>query len=458
LADTRYLKRRHSKWSVIVAIPRHLQKAAGKREFVRALGTSDLEEANRRKHQVVAEFKRLITAMERQEPIGVHPLEARALQYAQGEVVFYQGGEPSKDLLIDSAAEEAEEAEDSHGKEAAVRFFKGATGQRSLLHSALVDTWLSEIQAAEQTKAQHRMTVKAFMRWAGGLVLIEDVDRKMAGSFVSHLLSDKSPLTPKTVKRYASSLSSLWRWLEARGYAEVNPWLGHGIARRGRGGEASDRKRWKDIDLVKLLSSDFTPRWTAILHDLVRLALVTGARLDELCSLELRDVQKLNDGWWIDIRQGKTEAAKREVPVHRRATHVLVKRRKGRQTGFLFEGLNPGGPDRKRSASASKAFGRFTKSKQLGLEATDRQVFHALRNTFTEAMEAAEVAESTTKLIIGHKRASLTYGHYSRGDRVNLRKAINKLHYSPALWKLIEGKASKAGGRKGVKMHKAQRA
>jgi hypothetical protein len=65
--------------------------------------------------------------------------------------------------------------------------------------------------------------------------------------------------------------------------------------------------------------------------------------------------------------------------------------------------------------------------------------FHALRNTFTEAMEAAEVPESTTKLLIGHKRASLTYGHYSKGERVKLRKTIEKLKYAPEVMRLIRG-------------------
>ena len=59
--------------------------------------------------------------------------------------------------------------------------------------------------------------------------------------------------------------------------------------------------------------------------------------------------------------------------------------------------------------------------------------------TFTEAMEAAEVPESTTKLIIGHKRPSLTYGHYSKGERVKLRDYINKLHYSRDVMRLIRG-------------------
>jgi hypothetical protein len=62
-----------------------------------------------------------------------------------------------------------------------------------------------------------------------------------------------------------------------------------------------------------------------------------------------------------------------------------------------------------------------------------------VRNTFTEAMEAAGVPESTTKLIIGHKRPSLTYGHYSKGERVKLRDYINKLHYSRDVMRLIRG-------------------
>jgi hypothetical protein len=71
-----------------------------------------------------------------------------------------------------------------------------------------------------------------------------------------------------------------------------------------------------------------------------------------------------------------------------------------------------------------------------------RQAFHALRNTFTEAMEQAGVPESTTDLIIGHKRSSLTYGHYSKGDRVDLRSAINKLKYAPEVMRLIRQRST----------------
>jgi hypothetical protein len=65
MGRTDYLKRRHNAWSVRVQIPKWLRKAAGgKREYVKALGTSDINEAERRKHIHVAEFKRRIAQLE----------------------------------------------------------------------------------------------------------------------------------------------------------------------------------------------------------------------------------------------------------------------------------------------------------------------------------------------------------------------------------------------------------
>src|SRR5262249_25552144 len=56
-------------------------------------------------------------------------------------------------------------------------------------------------------------------------------------------------------------------------------------------------------------------------HDLVRLALVTGARLDELCSLKTSDGQKRQDGWWIVVRAGSAQSmAKRHLTLISPAT------------------------------------------------------------------------------------------------------------------------------------------
>jgi integrase len=456
MALTDYLKRRGQTWYVRVQIPQHLWAAAGgKREYVKSLKTRDLSKANQLKHAHVAVFQSQIRALERtmrgtsvpDDPLAEVHAKALSLRYSWDRVkdekpVHYdfdpeQPYYPSKDATEDAILNEARELAESHGDEVADTFLKIAKGKGTPFRG-LIDTWLAEQTGSitQQTVSHHRVAVKAFRKWAGEGVLIEDVSRKLAGDFVSHLLKPECALSAKTVKRYASSLSSLWDWLEARGHgAQDNPWLRQGIAKRSKRGQVASRKQWTDAALVTLLGGYYTVRYTLTLHDLVRLALVTGARLNELCELETRDAHHREDGWWISIRQGKTDAAVREIPIHYSAAHIIERRRKSAD-GFLFEGLFPGGPDKKRSWNVSKAFGHYTRKLDLGEQ---RQVFHALRKTFTEVMEAAEVPESTTGLLIGHRRASLTYGHYSKGERVKLRSAIDKLRYSPEVMRLIRG-------------------
>jgi hypothetical protein len=52
---------------------------------------------------------------------------------------------------------------------------------------------------------------------------------------------------------------------------------------------------------------------------------------------------------------------------------------------------------------------------------------------------------------IGHKRASLTYGHYSKGERVKLRKAIEKLKYPPEVMRLIRERQQHGAARAALK-------
>jgi hypothetical protein len=65
-------------------------------------------------------------------------------------------------------------------------------------------------------------------------------------------------------------------------------------------------------------------------------------------------------------------------------------------------------------------------------------------------METAGVPESTTQLIVGHKRQSLTYGHYSKGERLRkdlreYREYIGRLRYSNEVMKLISGESDRKG-------------
>lgn len=172
------------------------------------------------------------------------------------------------------------------------------------------------------------------------------------------------------------------------------------------------RKALSDLQLVKLLSHPAPPP----LPDFMRIALLTGARIGELCGMTA--VHRA-DGWWFVIEEGKTEAAARGVPVHEAIAPIAAR------WGSL----------KANKATASKAFGRFRK--RAGV-AEARADFHALRNTFISMMEGEGAPESTVKLLVGHKRESMTYRRYSHGERVNLRKAIERARYSQEVMTLLQ--------------------
>jgi hypothetical protein len=74
-------------------------------------------------------------------------------------------------------------------------------------------------------------------------------------------------------------------------------------------------------------------------------------------------------------------------------------------------------------------------------------------------MEQAAVPESTAQLIIGHKRQSLTHGHYSQGERLRkeLREYIGRLRYPNDVMKHIGGGRDGKRKRAGVRSNKGVR-
>jgi integrase len=341
--------------------------------------------------------------------------------------------------LISDAIDDAREIA---GDEETERAIEAATGRATFIEPLLWEPWLNtKHHITGQTKTQHRAALKAFLGWCGSKVTVQEVDRKKAGAYATYLKQpERSGLSGRTAARHTSSLSAFWQWLAAKGLVQegFNPWKGQGMFKRSKRGvlDSSTRNPWDDESISKVLTNAYTKRYTETFHDLVRLALVTGARLDELCELKRDDAFKQRDGWWIRITEGKTNAAVREVPVHSAAAHIIERRKKGRDT-FLFPGLIPGGPDEKRSWHVSKAFGIFSR-KWLGI--TDRRkVFHSFRNTFMQKLEGAGVPSPIIQLVVGQSRAR-TIGvsaRYMQGQDLDLRAVINKLRYSSRVMKLI---------------------
>lgn len=431
-----YLKKHHNTWQVVVNVPPKLRKLAGVTRFKKSLGTSNLTEANRLKHSYVAEFKRQIEVMKKGAPDPDAALyrdagEWRGALKQTSNATQEQDGREfnERDELLSIIKDQARQIEELRGPTVALRFLKAASGEGTFIKDHY-PTWVSESDVAGQTRSQHTSTLKRFLEWAGEFATIEETDRVKAGEYVGHLLAS-SGLSRRTVKRHLSSLSQLWEWLNSRGLAGENVWLRHKLGKKTK---ATTRIGLTDELVLKLLNGrSRSKKFDQLLADLLRLALLTGARLDELCAVKRSEVHKREDGYWITVSDGKTDAAVRDIPLHEAATPIIERRLKDKDE-YLFAGLIPGGPDDKRSWYVSKAYSRFRG--QVGVDGK-WQDFHALRNTFISMMEGLEIPESTVKLIVGHKRVSMTYGHYSKGKRVELRGVIDRLDYGAEIMKAI---------------------
>ena len=61
----------------------------------------------------------------------------------------------------------------------------------------------------------------------------------------------------------------------------------------------------------------------------MRAALLTGTRIDELCSIRIRDLKLTGAVPYIDLRGSKTAAARRHVPIHPDLMALIKRRQKG---------------------------------------------------------------------------------------------------------------------------------
>lgn len=146
------------------------------------------------------------------------------------------------------------------------------------------------------------------------------------------------------------------------------------------------------------------------LPDLVRLAALTGARIDAICQLQVRDCKNGT----FRFQPQKREPDAREVPVHLSLKVLVARRTKGKEPGaFLIHELpEQKHPASSRSAPAVKSFTRLRRKVGIDERPNDKHQsnvdFHSWRRWFIrKAVEAlaAGVTEFTAWTIadaVGH--------------------------------------------------------
>ncbi len=161
--------------------------------------------------------------------------------------------------------------------------------------------------------------------------------------------------------------------------------------------------------------------WQVARGTVITMAMYTGARREELCSLR---VEHVHEGHF-EIVAAKSAAGVRQVPIHEELALIMARLVEASTDGYVLSGLRT---DRHgdRGDGIGKRFGML--KTELGF--ANRHVFHSIRGTVITMLERAGVPESTVQDLVGHERSTLTGSTYSGKSTLEMRReALAKLAY-----------------------------
>ena len=256
-----------------------------------------------------------------------------------------------------------------------------------------------------------------FMGNAEDALALTDVTPADVRAFVRVYLKDvktiRAPdgLARNSINKQVTLLKGVWAWAEQLGHISHDAssmWvLPRPIPERGRD-NAISRETFSADEFHALVSP------LPLGHrggDLLRLALATGCRCDEIAVLKTSDVDPSGD--YFTIRKGKTKNARRIIPLVPAVRAIIANRMTNHaETGRVFPDW-PIRPSTGKAAALSQWFTHYRR-KRLGRETDGRLTFHCLRHTWRTAARRADILQVDIDDLggwSGEKRSDTAYDH-----------------------------------------------
>jgi integrase len=241
---------------------------------------------------------------------------------------------------------------------------------------------------------------------------------------------DSLGLSTKTLNQYRLAGSVFWKWAMKHDSRwrehykdKVSPFDDHDLPQaRANARNDAERKDFTLAELSKLHAAALNDGHTA-LADLILLGTYTGARIEELCRLQIENVIIVDGVQSFDIVESKTKAGIRVVPVHPALTSVVTRLMDDSKDGYLVptKGRNK---YHIRSDALGKAFGRLKTTHGFG----PQHVFHSIRKTVITQLVRADVVGTLIAELVGHETGTVTFDIYSQGASAKQKfDAISKI-------------------------------
>jgi integrase len=406
----KYIREGRNNWDAVLEIPKALRGVNGvpdQLRFKKSTGTTDRRKAELTASQWVGGWKLLLEAARNSDTSHL----AKAIRFRE-EIQSQQDAEARR-VLEEVLLDEAEKLVKPNNVTKAKEFFSVGSGT-SKPSNAFFDAWKKQLTLAPKTIEQMTSDVEAFLKYFPTLDAITD------DGVIDWLdkLEDKGD-TYSSRKRQVGNARNFWKFLKRR--RAVPRSLDPFADVLGEPPKAVESwlpfTKQQVVDIWEVAKAGDDP----LLADLIAIGAYTGARIEELCSLKTTEV---NDSSF-SIVAAKTKAGIRLVPIHSAIMPMVARLKDASKDGYLISGLKA---DRhgKRANAVGKRFGRL----KTALEYSESYVFHSIRKTLVTALENARVPENLAADIVGHDKPSMTYGLYSDGNELEIkREALEKVSY-----------------------------
>lgn len=277
--------------------------------------------------------------------------------------------------------------------------YQRATGRKVELAEYMED-YFARLDVGAKTADQHRAAIR---RLAEYTPFVSDVTLSTVQGYFDDRAS--AGISRATLQRELSGMRGYWKWLSRRLDIidrERDP-FNVDIATQSKKRDTG-RKAYSSAEAVRLLRAA-VDKPDPKLADLIRLGMFTGARLEELCVMNADDVQL--DNGVLTIRDAKTLAGIRDVPIHPRLRPVVERLKRDTGDGYLIPGLKR---DKygKRSPAIGKRFGHLKRDNNF----STRHVFHSFRNTLKTQLRNAGVPLDVQNEMLGHEQDDEMLGVY----------------------------------------------
>ena len=413
----KHLELRHNTYFAVLFIPKEVRPIIGKLKYYETTGTHDLKIAQAIATIKVIKWKTEIANARRntEDPILKSAIELNRLLKTS-----------PKHLVQDVIEEETNRLETESSPLVSTIFNEIATGKTKPL-ADYIQGWIaneSKRGLAEKTIFQMKSDVELMI---SHLPTTNFLVAEHTSNWIKKI-AEKGNLSAASVTRIIGSCRNFFKYLKfidlisEKTTEQFFVPKKYVLSKKRNSKSQNKTESWLPFgkeDVEKIYFESIRKEdWE--LAQLITLASYTGARIEEICSLEQRHVDLKNK--CVYIKDAKTEAGERTIPIHDALIPVVKELMKIENT-YLLPNLTAS-KFNDRSNAIGKRFGRL--KNKMGF--SKRYVFHSIRKTFTTQLENALIPENITADILGHEKPRITYGTYSGGTNLDVkRKAINKV-------------------------------